>query len=188
MLACLLLTLISSPLSLTPAVNRLMSRGSCLNSCVFTEYILYSTGPVLVYRWRCYTSFFFLWLRWRLIIGARCKEHLPTFSVLLAYLSKKKKSILLPRKSIPEISSYSQRHSSCQMLMNDRQRSKLVIDTFIDWAHDLPDYDLCFLAAGSHQISGRCQLKSVRIISQTGSLLHRWISGGRNRHTMDNKL
>lgn len=92
-------------------------------------------------------------------------------------------SLSSPRKSIPELL----RRAPRQMLMNDRQRSKLVMDTFMDWALDLPDYDVCFLATGSHQISGGCQLKSTRIISQTGCLLYGWIPGSRNRHTQDNK-
>lgn len=112
----------------------------------------------------------FLCFQITLKIQARYKEYLIMFTILSEHLSKNK----------PFITSYvntwspsnSQQRSPCQMLMNDRQRSKLVMDTFIDRAADLPDYDVCFLATGSHQISGGCQLKSARIISQTGSLLY----------------
>lgn len=63
----------------------------------------------------------------------------------------------------PRPLSHSQRRLARQMFMTDGQRSKLVMDTFIERAPDLSDDDLCCLATVSRQISGRRQLKSARI-------------------------
>lgn len=88
------------------------------------------------------------------------------------YLTMKKIGVFHQLVSQYLSPSNSRLRSQCQMLMNVPHRSKLVMDTFIDWALDLPDNDVCFLAPVSHQISGRSQLKSAKIISQTGSLLY----------------
>lgn len=77
-----------------------MSRGSCLNSCVFTEYILYSMGPVSCAT-RGARGAFSYGICSRSITEDRCKEDLIMFSILLTHLSKRI-SLSLPRKSIPE--------------------------------------------------------------------------------------
>lgn len=149
------------PLHLTIRDTLIKSTVS-LNTSAFTEHIFNRTC------WRCDFSFFSLRLCWRQVIQARWKDHLIMFMIIFEHLWKKIGYFhhLVSQYLSP---SNSQRRSQCQMLVNDRQRSKLVMDTFIDWALDLPDYDVCSLATVSHQISGRCQLKSARIISQTGS-------------------
>lgn len=47
-----------------------------------------------------------------------------------------------------------------------------MMDTFIDGALGLPDYDICLLATGGLRISGRCLFESALIILRSTSPLY----------------
>ena len=147
-----------------PPPVSLLRWGRCVNSSVFTEHIQYPAEPVVCAARGATSSAYSLRLCSTSITRRKGGRSVSSCFQFFQRICQKR-SLSLPRKSIPAAPCGSGWCSGRQMLMNDRQRSKLVMDTFMSRAPDPPDCDVCFLATGSHQISGGCQLKSAGIIS-----------------------
>lgn len=149
--------LMSSVLRITPAQNRLKSRGSSLNLCGRTSCV---QQWMFVPATRGVTSFFSFRLHSGSIAERCTEESHRVFNPFVAFV---KKMTFITSWVNTWDSRHSKQRSLSQMHMNDGQRHKLVTDTFIDWDADLSDADGC----RNHQISARCQFELVGIILQT---------------------